>query len=63
MEIDNSLVGLSMEFEKQNEVVSEWESEKARKKAKKRGSDSGNTSGVESEKGVVLFDYYLASIK
>ena len=44
MEIDNSLVGLSMEFEKQNEVVTDWEAEKARKKANKRGSVSSGNS-------------------
>lgn len=31
MDIDNNILALSMEFERQNMVVTEWESERARR--------------------------------
>ena len=33
MEIDNHILSLSMEFEKQNIIVTEWETEKAKNKS------------------------------
>ena len=33
MEIDNHILSLSMEFEKQNITVTEWETEKAKNKS------------------------------
>ena len=33
MEIDNHILSLSMEFEKQNIIVTEWETEKAKSKS------------------------------
>ena len=32
MEIDNHILSLSMEFEKQNIIITEWETEKAKRK-------------------------------
>ena len=33
MEIDNHILALSMEFEKQNIIVTEWETEKAKNRS------------------------------
>ena len=39
MEIDNHILSLSMEFEKQNIIVTEWETEKAKSKSDRCGMD------------------------
>ena len=40
MKIDNHLLGLSMEFEKNNIIINEWEAEKAKQRHDQRGGKS-----------------------
>ena len=47
MEIDNNILALSMEFERQNLVVTEWETEKARRRGKSQ--TDGFTKGPDGE--------------
>jgi ribosomal protein L6P/L9E len=50
MEIDNHLLSLSMEFEKQNIIITEWETEKAKRrhdrKRNKRNKKVGSARDV-----------------
>ena len=39
MEIDNHLLSLSMEFEKQNIIITEWETEKAKRRHDRKRSN------------------------
>lgn len=49
MDIDNSLVAMSMEFETQNQVIQEYENEKASKKKGRRLSNPDE--GSDTDKG------------
>jgi len=53
MEIDNHILSLSMEFEKQTLVISEWESQKSKvmfeKKIEKRMRPSRVNSGLVAQ--------------
>lgn len=47
MEIDNNVLALSMEFERQNQVVQEWESERLRRSDKKQNNDSNGDLTID----------------
>lgn len=52
MEIDNNVLALSMEFERQNQVVQDWESERLRRSTKTESKANGEiTIDMDKEKG------------
>ena len=56
MEIDNHLLSLSMEFEKQNIVITEWETEKAKRRHDRKRNKRNKTKKVRDFKTrLVLF--------
>ncbi|KAK7062971.1 Kinesin-like protein kif19 [Halocaridina rubra] len=54
MDIDSNILALSMEFERQNLVITEWETERARKQKKKiepeKGPDGEEVIDMETDK-------------
>ena len=55
MEIDNHILGLSMEFERQNIIINEYETEKAKhihdRNWRKRRSQSAKKSAIRPKSG------------
>ncbi|KAF2347946.1 hypothetical protein FHG87_021299 [Trinorchestia longiramus] len=50
MEIDNNILALSMEFERQNQVVQEWEAERLRSSGKPTSKSSNGEITIDMDK-------------